>query len=1059
MKLPVVILLFLVIQLSQACAPRSPAGLGACAVESGSANRKSVTVEDRKNDLKQLEQCVQVALSSGQTLEAARILNRIGGLHRLLNQSEAAVASHLQALDLLRQSPDPQVEVDNLNGSAAAYLNLQKQDAAAQAALDKALSLSKQIQYTAGEAQALLTLSDLQNRKNHQTALLTAQQALALWKSLGDKEGIARSYGQIGSYYLALELKNEAVKSFAQAMELWRELNDTVQQAAILISLGFAEYRMAEWQSCIKHLGEAYSLLDESAEPFQMGRITSGLGASFMEYGSPEMAVVQFQRARDYYRRAEEPIGVSYATVGLARSYFSAGDLTQATNYLQEALKPVERHSVAEALVFEYLGRVHIERGEYPAALKHLESTFKTYTEAGNVKEAARVCALLGQIYDRQGLLSRNRPYYQEALKNYKEALKTFTRLSDRVNQAALYYALGKLEMKLKNFDAANDYLKKSIDVTEDMRGVATSDDLMTAFSANVQERYEAYIECLMKQHEKEPAGGFAIKAFETSELARARTLSELLLAVQAPGVDPKLAARQRSLLQTLRRKESEKIALLAKTVTREQLKDLEEETARLEAEYKAVNETIRSRYPSYDKISRPSAWNLREIQEQILPDDDAVLLEYSGGVENSYAWTVTRNEFKTYKLPPQKVINEAVQRVYNLLKTSPIDGAEAELAQSTAELSKLVLEPVASSLNKQRIIVVADGALNYIPFQLLHASSAAGDEPLISKYEVINVPSASILGQLRQEKQQRPPRSRILAAFGDPVFESNYAQMKNSNSSEMVASGKTDGSESWQRAWRDVEINADNFDPSVIQPLAYSRFELKHLSDIAGRASFVARGFDASRQMLETMDLSKYAILHFATHGVLDPKRPELSGFFLSMVDSEGRPQNGFITMQDVYRLQAPVDLVVLSACRTGLGKDVRGEGLIGLTRGFMYAGASSVVASLWKVDDEATSELMKHFYANMLQKGMRPAEALRAAQNTLKLDPQWKAPHFWAGFTIQGEFKQPIGIPTQTLGTQTHSIRAASLTVQKSVGALLLMILLAGIAWGYWRRRPRIS
>jgi CHAT domain-containing protein len=395
--------------------------------------------------------------------------------------------------------------------------------------------------------------------------------------------------------------------------------------------------------------------------------------------------------------------------------------------------------------------------------------------------------------------------------------------------------------------------------------------------------------------------------------------------------------------------------------------------------------------------------------------------------------------------LPPQKVINEAVQRVYSLSSSPPVGSGEAELAQATAKLSKLVLEPVAASLNKPRIIVVADGSLNYIPFQLLSAS-ASTNEPLISKYEVINVPSASILGQLRLEKQQRRPRSKILAAFGDPVFPSNYAQYKNSNSGELLAVAKTtEVSEPWRRAWRSVEINADTFDPSVIQPLAYSKLELKNLSDIAGPESFVARGFDASRQILETTDLSNYSILHFATHGLLDPKNPEFSGFFLSMVDATGRPQNGFITMQDVFRLQAPVDLVVLSACRTGLGKDVRGEGLIGLTRGFMYAGASSVVASLWKVDDEATADLMKHFYTNMLQKGMRPAEALRAAQNTLRQDPHWQSPHFWAGFTLQGEFNQPIGVPNGV----------GWFAVQKAIAAVLLLIFLTGIAWVFWRRR----
>jgi len=332
-----------------------------------------------------------------------------------------------------------------------------------------------------------------------------------------------------------------------------------------------------------------------------------------------------------------------------------------------------------------------------------------------------------------------------------------------------------------------------------------------------------------------------------------------------------------------------------------------------------------------------------------------------------------------------------------------------------------------------KRLIVVADGALNYIPFQLLPGPSG---DPLVASYEIVNAPSASILGQLRHEKEQRHVSSSILAAFGDPVFRSNYAQFKDSASSAVVASA----------AERGLEVDPDSLDPDKIQPLVYSKDELNYLHDIAGHGAFIARGFDASRPVLEQTDFSRYAILHFATHGLLDPKNPKKLGLYLSTVDVAGRDQEGFITMQDVYNLRVPVSLVVLSACRTGLGEDVRGEGLIGLTRGFMHAGASSVVASLWKVDDEATAELMKYFYTNMLKKGLRPAAALREAQNTLRQNPQWRAPHFWAGFTLQGEFKDPIKLAAPI---------TAPRIVQNAVGLALLLTLFAALAWGLWRRR----
>lgn len=154
--------------------------------------------------------------------------------------------------------------------------------------------------------------------------------------------------------------------------------------------------------------------------------------------------------------------------------------------------------------------------------------------------------------------------------------------------------------------------------------------------------------------------------------------------------------------------------------------------------------------------------------------------------------------------------------------------------------------------------------------------------------------------------------------------------------------------------------------------------------------------------------DLGDYRIVHFATHGFLNDEHPELSGIVLSLFDRNGQPQEGFLRLHDIYNLELPVDLVVLSACNTGLGKDVKGEGLIGLTRGFMYAGAASVVASLWKVDDEATADLMRYFYGFMLKDGLAPAAALRKAQLTMSQQKRWHSPYYWSGFIIQGQYTQ---------------------------------------------------
>jgi len=166
--------------------------------------------------------------------------------------------------------------------------------------------------------------------------------------------------------------------------------------------------------------------------------------------------------------------------------------------------------------------------------------------------------------------------------------------------------------------------------------------------------------------------------------------------------------------------------------------------------------------------------------------------------------------------------------------------------------------------------------------------------------------------------------------------------------------------------------------------------------------------GFDASRSKALGPELATYRIVHFATHGMINNEHPELSGIVLSLFDRDGHSQNGFLRLQDIYNLHLPVDLVVLSACSTGLGKDVRGEGLVGLTRGFMYAGAAGVVASLWKVDDDATAELMKHFYEAIFRKGLSPGAALRDAQLAMQQSRRWHAPYYWAGFVIQGQYNE---------------------------------------------------
>ncbi|PYS51742.1 MAG: hypothetical protein DMF68_03310 [Acidobacteria bacterium] len=978
-------------------------------------DESAISVEERRRTLTELSTAARQFLDNGQTLEAARALNRVGRLQLSLNSLQDALAAYREALTILKQIPDPSTNISSLNGLGKTYSRMGK-CADAQTFLRRAITLSEQNSYQDGRAEALLTLSACQNFDDHALALKTAEEALALWQSIGSKRGIAESYMTVGDYQFAQSNLPEATQDYEAALNLWRELNDMDEQADALIQLGFIEYRKGAWQNVFTFLTQAQGLVNEKANPYRMGQITSGLAETFVESGLPETGIDKYREALEYYHQSQDRRASIVTLWAIGKAYYVLGNNPEAVRNLQQALADAEsiKESTIVAMCNDFLGRSFGAMGDATSAQSHFEVALDLYTRVKNPMEAARVRALLGRIYQQQGKVETARNYYQKAL-------ETFRALSDRVNQSATLYALGVLELRQNNLNVAEDYFSQAIEATEQMRRSSTSRDLTAAFSDTVQERYESYIDCLMRRNRMEPEDGFAVRAFEISESARGRSLAELLRATQTdilPGIEPQLAEQEKSLRQSLRVKDDYKVAMLGRSYKKEELDALESELARLEADYKQVTETIRARYPSFNQITQPLAWDLKQIQEKVINDDQTVFLEYSLGEDRSYVWAITHNSIRSYELPPRSQINAAAGKVYKLLASPPAVQTESELTGATNELAEMVLSPVDAELNKRKVIVAADGALNYIPFQILPAPST-NNQPLISSHEIINAPSATILGELQQQAERREPPAKVLAAFGDPIFESDHAQRHDANGEQLAM--RSLEAVRLRQALRDIELNGDAFDPSVIKRLFYARRELANLRDVAPeRSTFIAAEYDATREQLQKADLTQYAILHFATHGLLDPKRPENSGLLLSTVKPDGQTQSGFVGLQDIYALHAPVELVVLSACQTALGKDVRGEGLLGLTRGFMYAGASSVVASLWKVDDEATAELMRQFYINMLQKEMTPAAALRAAQNSIRQKPEWRSPYYWAAFTLQGENHMLIK-PAQIAGWAT--------------------------------------
>ncbi|MGH9841147.1 MAG: CHAT domain-containing protein, partial [Blastocatellia bacterium] len=338
--------------------------------------------------------------------------------------------------------------------------------------------------------------------------------------------------------------------------------------------------------------------------------------------------------------------------------------------------------------------------------------------------------------------------------------------------------------------------------------------------------------------------------------------------------------------------------------------------------------------------------------------------------------------------------------------KQTRLSNADAESREVAIELSRILLRPVFTQLGNRRLLIVADGALQYVPFAALPKFGSRANEPLIVHNEIASLPSASTLAVLRREMAGRPAAAKTVAVFADPVFEADDERVKPATAGAEKAASDEPSRILLKKSAKDSGATGDGF---RIPRLPHTRREAETILRLAsagsGKSSF---DFSANRGAATGDELGQYRIVHFATHGFLNSLNPELSGLVMTLVDEKGAPRNGFLLAPEIYNLKLPAtELVVLSACQTGLGKEVRGEGVVGLTRGFMYAGAPRVVVSLWNVNDRATADLMKHFYQGLLGRRLRPAAALRAAQLELSKSKQWQAPYYWAAFGLQGEWK----------------------------------------------------
>jgi CHAT domain-containing protein/Tfp pilus assembly protein PilF len=945
----------------------------------------------------------------------ATTLHNIGAVYDSFGDKQQALKLYNQTLALSRQVEDKSQEARTLNSIAAVYNDLGDNQKALKL-YNQALVLRREVEDKSGEATTLNNIggfySGLGDKKQ---ALKFYNRALALSREVEDKSGQASTLNNIGRVYSDFGDKQQALKLYNQALPLTRKVEDKSIEAATLNNIGAVYASLGEKQQALKLYNQALSLKREVEDKNGEATTLNNIGGFYSGLGDKQQALKFFNQALTLSREVGNKTGQAIHLNNIADVYNSLGDKEKAAEKYIQALSLSRKvgDKSQEATTLNNIGGVYHLLGNKQQALKVYNLALSLSREVGNKSGEATTFNNIGFVYSDLG-------DKQQALKFYNQALPLSRKIGNKSLETTTLSNIAFLHRDNGNLQAAITNSKAAIDIIENLRTKVDSNNLRTSYFATQQHTYKVHIDILMQLHKQNPSKGYDIQALNTSEKSRARGLLELLTEANADirkGANPKLIAQEKQLQQKIEAKQRERFKIVNHKnkkndpVSQAAAKNLEKEIQNHIFEHQQLKTKIRTSSPKYAALKYPEPLNLNQIQQQL--DKDTVLLQYSLGEKRSYLWTVTPNSLDSYELPKREEIETAANKFKELLKKceklpincqdlSPAQKAKdfQEITQAATELSKLIFAPVSGKLAKKRLVIVADGALLEIPFAALSEPNQTDYQPLLVNREIVNLPSISAIAIHRSELKQRQTAPKTLAVLADAVF---------SNDDERVT-GKSPALAPELDFTRSLlQQAARSLNRAGWGRLKGTRTEAEEILKLMPASQTLqAFDFDANYNWVTDKRLKQYRFIHLATHGFAEPNNPELSGILLSAVDKQNKPLDRVkLLLGDIFNLDWGADLVVLSACETGLGKGVPGEGLIGLTRGLMYAGAEHAVISLWQVDDTATSKLIPQMYKAILEKNLSPTKALRQAQLQMWQQKEWRNPYYWAAFTSQGEWE----------------------------------------------------
>ena len=790
---------------------------------------------------------------------------------------------------------------------------------------------------------ALLDLGDLAGAEE------ALRPALARARETGDRAGEASALHNLARVDETAGETHRAIERYQEVLPIWSELGNDVQLAQTWMSLADAYALLDHHRDALHLLADAERVCRANKYQERLAHVLVSTGWVHHLRGRPGDAIAPFREALELYRALGNRDG--------------------------------------EAATLDRLGTALRETGNFASALDAYRASLALSEVAGSLKDAANTALNVGCLFQEWGRTDEAR----EHLASARERLR---KVEDPKARSHVEYCQARLEHREGDLEAALEALERALAVVDELRGAARKRGARYRPIWLWQDYAELHLELLMAQARATGEQRFAVRAFEASDLARARNLFELVLEslvgvrTSAPQalIDAERDVQKRLNAAQKARRERKTAGAPASELTA-----LERRLGELSLELERARDRIRAADPRFAELAAPRPVRLDELQG--LLDPGTVLLSVALGAERSYLFAVGRDSFESWPLAPRKVIDAQAQALHEALRQSRFHPYQVVLA--ARGLGEMLLPAGALPAEASRLLVVADGMLHYVPMAVL-PSPRDGDggrsveRLLADDFEIRYLPSASVLTALGGRGGGRPRWNHLLAVFADAVFSDIDPRLR-------PVAGPSDLDPAATATQRLLQ--------GPLPRLPHTAREAEAILDLVGEGlhSQAFLGFDATKQAVIQGRADSFQILHFATHALIDERFPELSGLVLSRRDRAGSALDGDLHLHEIYGLRLAAEMVVLSGCQTALGQRVRGDGLVSLARGFLYAGASQLLVSLWSVDDEATAELMAELYRGILERGESSVTALRSAQLRMRGHERWDAPYYWAGFVLQ--------------------------------------------------------